>query len=106
MRLIDADELIEEMKDNCCGECDLCIYSRYEGGINVRYFCGLIEEAETAERPKGERQSIFVVSVREEIDGEDVVYHRYFSSERKAETFINDNLKGQIVMSLSKEEVT
>lgn len=105
MRLIDANDLILEMKDNCCGECDLCIYSRYEGGINVRYFCGLIEEAETVERPNGEKQTIFVVTVRDEIDGEDVEYRRYFSSERKAENFINDNLKGQIVMSLSEEEV-
>lgn len=50
-------------------------------------------------------ETIFVVTVREEIDGEDVVYHKYFSSEEKAETFINKNLKGQTVMSLSEEEV-
>lgn len=50
-------------------------------------------------------ETIFVVTVREEIEGEDVVYHKYFSTEEKAETFINDNLKGQIVMSLSEEEV-
>ena len=56
-------------------------------------------------RLMSERQTIFVVSVREEIDGEDVEYRRFFSSEEKAETFIHDNLKGQIVMSLSEEEV-
>lgn len=115
-RLIDAFALISEMEDKCCGDCDLCIYCRYE---NANYFCGLIETAPTVavdnyaigyqdgvRKVFEERKSIYVVSVREEIDGEDVVYHRYFSSERKAENFINDNLKGQIVMSLSEEEVT
>lgn len=49
-RLIDAFALISDMEDKCCGECDLCIYSRYE---NACYFCGLIEEAPTVERPHG-----------------------------------------------------
>ena len=66
----------------------------------------IIDNAPTVEeRPKGEKQTIFVVTVRDEIDGEDVEYRRYFSSEEKAETFVHDNLKGQIVMSLSEEEV-
>lgn len=43
-RLIDAFALISEMEDKCCGECDLCIYRRYE---NACYFCGLIETAPT-----------------------------------------------------------
>lgn len=45
-RLIDANALISEMQDKCCGDCDLCIYCRYE---NANYFCGLIEEAPTFE---------------------------------------------------------
>lgn len=64
-----------------------------------------LKNAHKNERPNGERQTIFVVTVRDEIDGEDIVYRRFFSSEEKAETFIHDNLKGQIVMSLSEEEV-
>ncbi len=50
MRPIDAEELINKMQDHCCGECDLCIYRRYE---NACYFCGLIEEAPTVEPKKG-----------------------------------------------------
>lgn len=46
MRLIDADELIKEMKQECNGKCKSCVYYTF---LSDDVHCGLIDAQPTVE---------------------------------------------------------